>query len=489
MKVLLIGMDGCHPDVFKRGWTPFASELLKSQKSMQIENDLLSRGWLEISLGEHAKQTKAMYDRPVANGTHEWKTEYSLPEAPGIGTEVKSLWQKLNENGVSVGVMNVPTTFPAPKVDGFFVSGGGGGAPVAEEATPSLCYPKDIVSILNEHNYIVDDRLYQLVVEKKLDSTAKILKRLAYKNERRTDAFLALNAKFDVDFGFIVYKTASVITETIFNTEKTRGRNSKNVPDTEAMNAVREYYEHFDALLQKLVENTPGAKVIFVSDHGTTPRTHSINPNIILQDNGLQVVETKRNLAKSVVSKVKETVPFWMKYYLKKTASKQVKSLGNINFENRKTKAFSITTGDWCHGIYINDSERFGGPVSPSEVDDLRRQIVKLINSNEQAAIHGISARESISAGYSDFFPDVEFVLPNGFLTTDRSPDFLAEFTPPESATCLASIMKGDILSMKSHHPIAVGDGVLFSQFPQNKLTGNLTIVHQRILDIFTIGE
>jgi len=60
MKVLLIGMDGAHIDVFKRGWTPFISSLIEEGNQLNIKNDLLSRGWLEIATGEHASKTGAM---------------------------------------------------------------------------------------------------------------------------------------------------------------------------------------------------------------------------------------------------------------------------------------------------------------------------------------------------------------------------------------------------------------------------------------------
>lgn len=484
MKVLLIGMDGCHRDVFERGWTPFISSLLERQRHLKIENDLLSRGWLEISLGEHATRTTAMYDKPKANGSLEWTTEFSMPQVPGLGTDIKSLWQKLNEHGASIGVVNVPTTFPAPKVNGFFISGGGGGAPVTEGATEALCYPKDILPLLTEKGYIVDDRLYQLVVEKKLDTPAKILKRLAHKNDRRTDSFLALNERFDVDFGFIVYKTASVIAETLYNAEQSRRRNPQNKPDDDSINALRAYYEDFDNQIRKLVENTPGAEVILVSDHGTTQRTHSVNPNILLQENGLQSIESKKTFTKQVVIKIKEIVPFWLKYYLKKTAAKKMLGVGATNFNAAQTSAFCVTTGDWCHGIFINDQERFGGPVRDEEVLKLRDRIIELINSNADAQAHGITASASNADMRFDHFPDIQLSLPNGYLTFDRATAFVSEFMPPVSKTSLASVMRGDILYMKSHTPLAYMSEEKAATFKIEDLRGDLTVIHHRVLDL-----
>lgn len=338
MKVLLIGMDGCHKDVFERGWTPFISSLLEKQRHLEIYNDLLSRGWLEISLGEHAIKTKALYDKPKADGSLEWTKNFSLPDVPGIGTQVKGLWQKLNEQGYSVGIVNVPTTYPAPEVNGFFISGAGGGAPVVENATEELCYPSEILPILEENGYIVDNRLYELVVDKKLTMARKILQRLSYKNEKRTDTFIELDEKYKVDFGFIVYKTASVVAESFYNAEMCRRRNPENVSDEAVMAALAEYYEHFDKQVERLLSLYPDTSIVFVSDHGTTQRTHDVNPNVLLREAGLQVFDYKKATTKQMVTKAKSLVPFSVKSLLKKHVSKAITGLGDIDFDASSTK-------------------------------------------------------------------------------------------------------------------------------------------------------
>ncbi|MEL6933091.1 MAG: alkaline phosphatase family protein [Pseudomonadota bacterium] len=487
MKVLMIGMDGCHEEVFKRGWTPFTTDLLGSYRHLDIDNDLLSRGWLEIVLGEHASLTTALYDNPKSNGSLDWSTEFSLPQVPGLGDEIKTLWKKLNEMGYSIGVANVPTTFPAPEVDGFFISGGGGGAPVTEAATPELCHPKDILPTLNEHGYIVDDRLYQLVVEKKLDIPKKILDRLAFKNERRVDSFMALNERFKVDFGFIVFKTASVVTETLLNAEYCRRRNTTNAPDDTMVGAAREYYKRFDEQIKRLRKAYPDTEFVFVSDHGTTARTHTVNPNILLQEHGLQRVEKGKDALKSLVSFIKSVVPFSIKHLLKKSAAKKLKAVGGTNFNQAKTVAFCKTTGDWSHGIYINDVKRFGGPVPEAEIIQTRDRIVELINSNPLTKEHGVAARilPNMTDAVIDHFPDIQLVLPNGYLTSDQSPAFISEYIPPACQSSLAAVMRGDILGIKSHTPLAYFSATACENFDEAQMRGDLSVIYDRIVDMF----
>jgi predicted AlkP superfamily phosphohydrolase/phosphomutase len=134
MKLLTIGMDGVHADTFNRGWTPFIKSLIDGGHGLTLHEDLISRGWSEIMFGKHAYDTGALYEGPLMASSPKWSDKFKLEDVPAIGVDTKPIWQVLNERGYRVGIMNIPTTFPAPKVDGFFVSGGGGGGPVSKEA-------------------------------------------------------------------------------------------------------------------------------------------------------------------------------------------------------------------------------------------------------------------------------------------------------------------------------------------------------------------
>lgn len=456
MKLLMIGMDGAHMGAFNRGWTPFIESLLQSQKQYEIKNDLYSRGWLEIATGQHSRETSAMYDKPKCGGTREWTAEFKFGDAITSKPETVPLWHAVNQAGYRVGIMNLPTTFPAPKVDGFFVSGGGGGAPVTETAVPELCHPKEVAAILENTGYIVDQRLYQLVVDKHKNNSELIFSQLAYKNQQRTNAFIELDAKYNVDFGFIVYKTSSVFAETFYTTEMVRQTNPKNHPDEHTLIALKDYYGKFDMEIKKLRQAYPDAQLIFVSDHGTEPRTHTVNPNILLEKMGLYTRNRSDSLLRNTVTKVKSLVPFSVKAVLKKKVSKNVQSVGTFDFDANKTKAFCKTYGDWRHGIFINDVERFGGCVQPSDKQQLVDAIVNAVNSHQASQEHGISAKPASQLGSNigPWFPDVVFDLPDGYLTFDMATDYVVPFVPRASKTALQSIMRGDILSLKSHWPI-----------------------------------
>lgn len=490
MKVLLIGMDGCHEEVFKRGWTPFVSARAKSMQQLDIDTDLISRGWLEIALGVHGKDTKAVYDRPKLDGSYAWTKKFSLPDVPSLGRSVKPIWQKLNEQGITVGILNVPTTYPAPEVNGFFVSGGGGGAPVVQSPTIELCRPKEILPDLLDYGYIVDERMYELVVNNKLSSAEKILNRMAKKNERRTDSFIKLNKKFNVDFGFVVYRTASVVAESLLMGEFSRRRNSANQPDDLTVQAAEKYYRNFDAQIQRLAEAFPNAELVFVSDHGTAEVTHKINPNILLQEQGLQSKSAAKNYLKEAISVAKRALPFRLKSYLRKTSLTKIDSIGSVGFDPSRTLAFCKTVENWNSGIYINDQARFGGPVSDEEFDSIKKAILAAFSNSTEVIAHGIRAHAvSDTPGERHaHFPDISVHAPNGYLFDDNLDVLVEKFMPKRSPSSLSSIMEGEILYMKSHSPVALFSQAFCDHFESEDLVGDLTIVYDRILDFFELG-
>jgi predicted AlkP superfamily phosphohydrolase/phosphomutase len=489
MKVLLVGMDGAHVDVFKRGWTPFISSLIENGTTFDIKNDLVSRGWLEVATGQHASITGAMYDNPKMNGSYEWNLKFSINDIPGINESVKPIWQVLNDNGYRVGVMNLPTVFPSPAVDGFFVSGGGGGAPVVEKAIPELCYPKSILSVLEKNDYIVDERTVQLVIEKKLDTPELIFNELANKNSKRTTSFIELSKGSDVDFGFVVYKTSSVTAETILVPEWKKKVNQDKSVDEETISALKNYYSKFDNEIKRLHEAFPEAKIIFTSDHGTIARTHSVNLNVFLQQYKYQNSKTGFSLRKWAIESLKKIIPFALKVKLQK-----IKSLKNTVdtvtvFDTTSSIAFSHTKNDWSHGIYINDNERFNGPVESEDVERIKLEIIEAFNADSEVIKHGLraySVKENLkqSVGY---FPDILVDIPSGYLTNNASDGFIKSFKRPEGVTSLSSVLRGDIISIKSHEPLAVDCSDSSAEGADLYKGRDLTAIYDLVLKKFNI--
>jgi len=287
MKLLMIGMDGVQDATFRRGWTPFIQTLIDNGSSLKLRDDIVSRGWAEIFTGRHATETGTFYERPVLDGGYRWTDKCQLNNIPGLGTSIRPLWQALNENGYRVGVMNVPTTNPAPEVNGFFVSGGGGGRTVQQSVAEEQCFPKSIKQTLDSMGYIVDERFGSLLLEKGLYDPESFFGRLDEKCRKRAECFASLSEEFNIDFGFIVFKSATVMAETLLLPELYRRGQGKPHNDS-IVKAGERFFKSLDGHVRALVERFSDAEVLLVSDHSTSERTHSVNFNAFLLEAGYQ---------------------------------------------------------------------------------------------------------------------------------------------------------------------------------------------------------
>ncbi|PPI81934.1 hypothetical protein DXI23_01495 [Marinobacter flavimaris] len=458
MKLLVIGMDGAHLDAFSRGWTPYMKSLLDQGSSIELKEDLISRGWLEIATGKNGLETGALYDKPMANGSYEWNLKFSLNDVPGLGEAVKPIWQLLSERGYKVGVMNLPTVFPAPPVNGFMISGGGGGAPVVQTPTPELCFPREEHSELVEEGYIVDERIVPMMVDKGITDPEKIFSILVHKNERRTHSFIRLAKKHSIDFGMIVFKSSANLAEWVLLPELKRLNDGQKNIDYKFINTIKSYYQKFDEEIKKLHESFPNAQIIFTADHGLTPRIWDVNPNILLQDIGLQVADNTKTRARYISQALKKFIPFSWRAKLRKKKTIHDALYSSAPFKKEQTYAFCKTSGDWLQGIYLNDSVRFGGPIGPDEASKVAHDIVTAINGNPIAKEHGITAyhKSPCDSAAAKYYPDIVIDVPDGYLISDKAPSFVRKFIPPKGPLNLMSITKGELLCIKSHKPLAV---------------------------------
>lgn len=362
MKVLIIGMDGVSVETFQRGWTPFVSELIKKGESLKLHEDLLSRGWSEIVTGQHAIVTGALYERPLMEKKYGWTESYKLNDVPGLGNDVKPIWQVLNEKGWRVGIMNVPTTYPAPEVDGFFVSGGGGGGPVDQRVSPEQCYPRKIQPQLEKQDYIVDERFGSLLGEKKLYNPQTFFSRLKEMNVKRTMAFKNLAIKEEVDFGFVVYKSSTVATESLIIPELSK-RDKGLKYSAEILKEAEAFYNELDRHIKELIDTFLDAKVFLVSDHSTVLQRSSVNLNSFLVEQGFQIQSVARRGIYDVIKKFKHLVPHSVRSHLKKNNKIRRSYESIVTFDTEKSLAFCMAFSNGAHGIYINDNLRFSGPV------------------------------------------------------------------------------------------------------------------------------
>lgn len=433
MKYFLIGIDGAQKELFSRFNLPFIQENLSIGASINLEEDLIGRGWSEMCTGVHASVSGAFYERMLMDGTYSVSTKYRLIDECKSNKNIIPLWDLLNSNGLSVGIMNIPTTNIAPKVNGFFVSGGGGGAKIISDIEDRQCYPKNIKSLLVKNNYIVDERAPTLLFENKNTDIDNFFPRLKLMNEKRVDTYLKLNKKFNVDFGFIVFRSIVVI-ENIFSAEIDRFLKGDKSVNIDMISKLRDFYLHFDSCLEKLCKGVNAQKIGFVSDHGTTPKYNLVNINYFLKRLGYQndAVHLKSYLY--YLKSIKRYIPQSIKRILKGNSSIMSAYSSIVNFDKSTSILFNINLGTSSSGVYVNDRNRFNGCVDPNNIKNIIDKFIIEFNSFHISKKHNLVAVDCSAkknGKYGKYYPDILIKIPEGYQAENPNEVCSNDFVTP----------------------------------------------------------
>lgn len=458
MKLLVIGIDGAHLETFRRGWTPNIEKLINAGDILPVHEDLITRGWARIITGQGAEVTGALYDRPDLNGTTGWSLKFNMNSVLNLGSKVLPIWQVLSEMNVKVGIMNVPTVFPAPVVNGFFVSGGGGGAPVVQEPTADFCFPENIVNQLREWDYIVDERPNSLLAEKGLTLPTEVFQRLSYKNSKRVEAFKKLSKEYETEFGFVVFKSSSVFAELLVMSELAAQERSGGIADSELMSAAQQYYREFDEQIKSLIDEYPAAEVLLVSDHGSIVPKWYLNPNSLLAKLGFQKASVSKTLLSSLIRASKKYLPYSLRTKLKKSTAVKAKWQGLSVSPPKGSVAFSVPMGSWRNGIYVNDLQRFGGTIDAADRTEISAKIAQAINEDEEMRRSGVTATTQavFIEKPTSHYPDIILHMPDDVMTSPASTKVMSKVMLPKAPLGLASVAKGDLYCVKSSNALAV---------------------------------
>ena len=457
MKYLLLGIDGAQNEIFQRYDMPFVHSLIKKGKDLNLTADLISRGWVEIYTGQQATETGGYYEKPIANGTLEWSKDFKLSSIPGYGADIKPLWQVINELGFKVGVMNVPTTNPAPQVDGFFVSGGGGGKNISEGIAVEQCYPKEIKNSLDESGYIVDERVPSLLWEKGLFDAEKFIDRLILMTEKRIESYILLCKQYQVDFGFLVLRSVAVI-EYLANGEGNRYLKQEKNTNEKLVLQIFRFYSRLDQLIEKLFKSLSPEQAMLVSDHGLVPRLFGVNLNAFLIKNGFQQSSGNKSMLFQFVKSFRHFIPYSLRQALKK--NKKIKSgyQSLVNFDKEKSLAFNITQMGAIFGIYLNDKERFGGPVKVNEKEALKNTIINCFNEDVECQKHVVIAIpfEGFGKPFDHLMPDILVSMPDGYMPVNESKQLFSKHAPSFNEIDLTKVRDDNWTGIKGTKALSI---------------------------------
>jgi predicted AlkP superfamily phosphohydrolase/phosphomutase len=418
MKLLTIGIDGGTKKIIEDMPMPFTQNLFSNSNFRELDEDLISRGWAEILTGENAPQNKAFYLAPCADGSYNFSYSYSKSDMVSASSSTP-LWERLNELGVSVGLLNIPTTGPADQVNGFIVAGGGGGLKAGGPIPAGMVYPENFESVLKKNNYIFDIRL-----PGGTHTASEFLKKITAAEENQKNTFIELAKKVRPKFGFhcfrmtteIQYLARYEIELLAENIKKSREKSIEFRPAKEIQKFLINHFKQLDNHIRNIFEELKPESYIFIGDHSTALFKHEGNIDVWLAREGYLSRMSKKRLFMSRASNFlkKKSKSFLRSTNLTEKSRKMAFRNPITRFSKSKTSAFGTfyEIGNFA-GIFINDKERFGGPVK-SEVTakQLVNDICSKLNSDPTAISYGLKAnpyRENFqNSAFQKFMPDIK---------------------------------------------------------------------------------
>ena len=252
MKVLCIGLDGCSFELISRfareGLLPIFSKIMNEGFCDSLTSTIpphTAPGWISSLTGVN----------PGKHGIYQfWDTQSPLYAGKFMGSNdigVPLVWDILNSNGYTTGMINIPMTHPPKKVKGYMLTW-----PLSN--TLRYCYPSDLIKEISAHQgqYIPDlltmfngDIEY---VKEAIEITKKRVKTIKYLVENR-----------DVDFLMSVFTEIDRVSHYYWKYM------NNNETDEDLRNAIRSIYTETDKAIGEILSIVDEDTTLLIySDHG-----------------------------------------------------------------------------------------------------------------------------------------------------------------------------------------------------------------------------
>ncbi len=338
--------------------------------------------------------------------------------------QTKTLWRILSDNGIKVGIIDVPINYPPPEVNGFIVSGW-----ERPNNKKVFTYPPELGNKLIEKlgDYPICLRTFDRQGTKDID----FLNSLIDITKKVGDAALWLLETEPTDFFMVHFQTTDIIQHSFWHQIATFDFNSTNL----SLKKIWEFYSVLDKYLGELIKKVSSeGTFLLVSDHGFGPVKRRLAMNVWLMENGY--LKLKQDIETQIRTTVKTTaIKMVNKVDVLARLKTRIKQKSEEGLEQRvivpraaydpiaykETRAFS-GIGTVYGTIQLNLIGREAEGVVPAqEAENLKNEIIqKLINvkdpiSGEQF-IKAVYRKEEIFNGPAiNKIPDLIVIPHSGF--------------------------------------------------------------------------
>ena len=396
-KILLIGLDGGDLKILRslisRNELKAFKELLEGGCCGKLKSTIPAitiPAWPAMFSGKNPGKLGAV-------GFSRLERDYSLHLFTSLDWKDDMIWTLLGEEGVKVGLVNVPGTNPVYEVNGFMISSDFGAFQT---------YPE---------NLRVD---IQLKPVEKYITYSQMLKAAKHNFEERAKAVIRLLKEREWDLFIWVIRITDVAMH--WGTQK----------DIEkAYLLVDRYLEGVLNLAKK-----GGWNLFIVSDHGVRKVKKVFNVNTFLERIGYLKFEKTEEGKKHFFKVARFLFKLHMKPFLVagyRLISRFTQGLSHLDPEAlsvgikwNETKAFTLTdTTSNFMGIWLNSKRNFDcGIISSDEEEDIKQELINRLmafKDGGKPVVKQVWRKEELYPGASPYIPDLFIETEDGY-----APDF-----------------------------------------------------------------
>jgi predicted AlkP superfamily phosphohydrolase/phosphomutase len=372
LKLLVIGLDGASYNLID----PLAEKgLLPNLSSVMSDG---ARGRLVSTVPWQTPVAWTSYAtgvNPGAHGIYGWwvpdTRSGELRTSSGRQVDQPRFWEVLSSSGQRVGVVNIPMSYPARPVNGFWISGFDGPF-LCMEDDPLISYPPGLLPTLQSSGFD-----YRILPDRRHDEPAEdAAKRWKDVEDTRVKSVIALAKQFEPHF----------LQVNLFITDHFAHRS--RVGDRTLEIAYSAADQGVGELLELATEDTT---VLIVSDHGSQPISHFILVHLWLQQLGMlafhpwvadEQVECVANMLgesrEDLILQMRREGPALRERLYEKVRSKYPgANIGFTTIDWDQTKAFCSSD----YGQITLNRTRGKAAVKPSEESEILKTLTAAFQS------------------------------------------------------------------------------------------------------------
>lgn len=348
--VLVIGLDGATLDLMsplmEQGVMPNLRRIVDSGCHGPLNSTMppvTAPAWSSFFTGKNPGK-HGVYDfwAPLRAGvTRRLNDSRSI-----VGAKI---WDVLGRNGKTVGLFNLPMTYPVPQVEGYAIGG-----MLSTRLDESFAYPYEIMPLVTgDEPYVIDIEPLTYVERGARDA---MLRDLISMTRRRIDIGVRLLSDYPPDLFMVVFVSTDRIQHFFWHIlDPSHPRHDVRVA-RELLPRINECYSLIDEGIGRLVDAAkPSAATIVMSDHGFGPAWTHVDIEAWLRNQGYLKYRSGLPMARRLLATCKMESLAWKGLGILQKGKKVSPALAQIRDVMLDWEGTNSYRGDSAgYSVYLN---------------------------------------------------------------------------------------------------------------------------------------